>query len=172
MHQKQPPAKVALARREAGAAGLSWALDPERSPRAPRIAASTARAYRFRIARPPANSIAAPEPNVPGLASLPVEWLVVTALDPFHPAVRTWFKDRLGEPTAPQLDGWPLIREGRRALFAAPPASGKPRAAFLSAIDSLLRQGAGLRDETQVLYVSPLRALSNDVQKNLQQPLA
>jgi ATP-dependent helicase Lhr and Lhr-like helicase len=96
----------------------------------------------------------------------------VTALLPFHPAVRTWFKDRLGEPTAPQLDGWPLIREGRHTLIAAPTGSGKTLAAFLSAIDSLLRQGAQLKDETQVLYVSPLRALSNDVQKNLQQPLA
>ena len=96
----------------------------------------------------------------------------MTALLPFHPAVRTWFKDRLGEPTAPQLDGWPLIREGRHTLIAAPTGSGKTLAAFLSAIDSLLRQGAGLKDETQVLYVSPLRALSNDVQKNLQQPLA
>ena len=103
---------------------------------------------------------------------MPVKWQVVTALLPFHPAVRTWFKDRLGEPTAPQLDGWPLIREGRHTLIAAPTGSGKTLAAFLSAIDSLLRQGAGLKDETQVLYVSPLRALSNDVQKNLQQPLA
>src|SRR5207247_702801 len=88
------------------------------------------------------------------------------------PAVRTWFKARLGEPTAPQLDGWPLIREGRHTLIAAPTGSGKTLAAFLSAIDSLLRQGADLADQTQVLYVSPLRALSNDVQKNLQLPLA
>jgi len=103
---------------------------------------------------------------------VPVKWLVVTALLPFHPAVRAWFKDRLGEPTAPQLDGWPLIREGRHTLIAAPTGSGKTLAAFLSAIDSLLRQGAGLKDETQVLYVSPLRALSNDVEKNLLAPLA
>jgi ATP-dependent Lhr-like helicase len=96
----------------------------------------------------------------------------MTALLPFHPAVRAWFKTRLGEPTAPQLDGWPLIREGRHTLIAAPTGSGKTLAAFLSAIDSLLRQGSDLADETQVLYVSPLRALSNDVQKNLQLPLA
>ena len=95
----------------------------------------------------------------------------VTSLAPFHPAVRNWFAARLGEPTAPQRDGWPPIREGRNTLIAAPTGSGKTLAAFLSAIDSLLRQGDALADETQVLYVSPLRALSNDVQKNLQRPL-
>jgi ATP-dependent Lhr-like helicase len=98
--------------------------------------------------------------------------MTATALLPFHPAVRTWFEARLGQPTAPQLDGWPLIREGRHTLIAAPTGSGKTLAAFLSAIDSLLRQGTDLADQTQVLYVSPLRALSNDVQKNLQLPLA
>src|SRR5206468_1268526 len=91
---------------------------------------------------------------------------------PFHPAVGRWFAERLGEPTPPQREGWPLIREGRHTLIAAPTGSGKTLAAFLSAIDSLLRQGADLADQTQVLYVSPLRALSNDVQKNLQLPLA
>jgi ATP-dependent Lhr-like helicase len=89
-------------------------------------------------------------------------------LDPFHPAVQKWFTTRLGEPTPPQVQGWPTIREGKNTLIAAPTGSGKTLAAFLSAIDSLIRQGAELRDETQVLYVSPLRALSNDVQKNLQ----
>ena len=96
----------------------------------------------------------------------------VTSLSPFHPAVRTWFLSTFGEPTAPQRDGWPLIRQGRHTLIAAPTGSGKTLAAFLSAIDSLVRQGSGLPDETQVLYVSPLRALSNDVQKNLLGPLA
>ncbi len=95
-----------------------------------------------------------------------------TPLSPFHPAVRNWFASRLGEPTAPQRDGWPPIRDGRHVLIAAPTGSGKTLAAFLSAIDSLVRQGPELADETQVLYVSPLRALSNDVQKNLQGPLA
>ncbi|HEY7113473.1 MAG TPA: DEAD/DEAH box helicase [Thermoanaerobaculia bacterium] len=89
----------------------------------------------------------------------------------FHPAVRKWFEERLGEPTPPQRDGWPRIREGLHTLIAAPTGSGKTLAAFLSAIDSLIRQGDGLADETHVLYVSPLRALSNDVQKNLQGPL-
>jgi len=96
----------------------------------------------------------------------------VTFLDSFHPAVQKWFAARLGEPTPPQREGWPPIRAGRHTLIAAPTGSGKTLAAFLSAIDSLIRQGAGLPDETQVLYVSPLRALSNDVQKNLQGPLA
>src|SRR5512143_173835 len=93
-------------------------------------------------------------------------------LTPFHPAIREWFRTRLGEPSAPQREGWPLIREGRHTLIAAPTGSGKTLAAFLSAIDSLVRQGAQLPDQTQVLYVSPLRALSNDVQKNLLGPLA
>src|SRR2546428_3609649 len=94
------------------------------------------------------------------------------SLIPFHPAVRKWFAERLGEPTPPQREGWPVIREGRHTLIAAPTGSGKTLAAFLSAIDSLIRQGPALSDETHVLYVSPLRALSNDVQKNLQGPLA
>ncbi len=96
----------------------------------------------------------------------------MTCLASFHPAVRTWFTNRFGEATPPQRDGWPLIREGRHVLIAAPTGSGKTLAAFLSAIDSLLRQGSDLPDETQVLYVSPLRALSNDIRKNLQGPLA
>jgi len=96
----------------------------------------------------------------------------VTFLAQFHPAIQTWFASRLGEPTPPQRDGWPPIREGQHTLIAAPTGSGKTLAAFLSAIDSLVRQGPALADETQILYVSPLRALSNDVQKNLQGPLA
>src|SRR5216683_2584271 len=95
----------------------------------------------------------------------------MSALTDFHPAVQRWFANCLGEPTPPQREGWPAIREGRNALIAAPTGSGKTLAAFLSAIDSLIRQGAALADETQVLYISPLRALSNDIQKNLQGPL-
>jgi ATP-dependent Lhr-like helicase len=93
-------------------------------------------------------------------------------LEAFHPAVRRWFESRLGEPTPPQRDGWPLLREGKSVLIAAPTGSGKTLAAFLLSIDRLLRQGPYLPDETQVLYVSPLKALSNDVQKNLSWPLA
>src|SRR5207245_527946 len=78
------------------------------------------------------------------------------------------------EPTEPRRRAWPLIQGGRNALIAAPTGSGKTFAAFLAAIDSLLRQGLDgtLGDETQVVYVSPLKALSNDVQKNLAEPLA
>ncbi len=94
------------------------------------------------------------------------------SLSSFHPAVRSWFESRLGEPSLPQREGWPLIQAGRNVLIAAPTGSGKTLAGFLSALDDLFRQGPGLPDETQVVYVSPLRALSNDVQKNLQEPLA
>jgi ATP-dependent Lhr-like helicase len=94
------------------------------------------------------------------------------ALSAFHPAVSKWFWGSLGEPTAPQREGWPVIRAGLHTLIAAPTGSGKTLAAFLSAIDSLLRQGESLPDETQVLYISPLKALSNDVQKNLRGPLS
>src|SRR5260221_213913 len=89
----------------------------------------------------------------------------------FHPTIQRWFSQRLGEPTEPQREGWPHIRDGRHTLISSPTGTGKTLAAYLSAIDSLARQGAALADETSVLYVSPLRALSNDVQKNLQIPL-
>jgi ATP-dependent Lhr-like helicase len=93
-------------------------------------------------------------------------------LDSFHPAVRRWFEGTFGEPTAPQRDGWPRIREGGNVLIAAPTGTGKTLAAFLWAIDGFIRQGPNLPDETRVLYVSPLRALSHDIQKNLAGPLA
>ena len=90
----------------------------------------------------------------------------------FHPTIARWFHDRLGEPSPPQQQGWPRIAAGENVLIAAPTGSGKTLAAFLHALDSLLRQGPDLPDTLQVVYVSPLRALANDVQKNLQQPLA
>ncbi len=95
-------------------------------------------------------------------------------LSGFHPAIERWFTARFREPTEPQRRAWPLIQGGKNALIAAPTGSGKTFAAFLAAIDSLLRQGLDgtLADATQVLYVSPLKALSNDVQKNLAEPLA
>jgi ATP-dependent Lhr-like helicase len=96
----------------------------------------------------------------------------MSALSRFHPAVRSWFESRLGQPSAPQREGWPLIRDRKNVVIAAPTGSGKTLAGFLSALDELFRQGPLLADETQVVYVSPLRALSNDVQKNLQGPLA
>jgi ATP-dependent Lhr-like helicase len=93
------------------------------------------------------------------------------SLSSFHSAIRRWFERRFGEPTEPQRQGWPLIRSGRHTLISAPTGTGKTIAAYLSAIDTLARQGSALPNQTSVLYVSPLRALSNDVQKNLQGPL-
>jgi ATP-dependent helicase Lhr and Lhr-like helicase len=92
----------------------------------------------------------------------------------FHSAVQRWFESRFQQPTEPQRRAWPVIQQGGDVLIAAPTGSGKTFAAFLSAIDGLVRQGlqGELRDETQVVYVSPLKALSNDVQKNLSEPLA
>src|SRR5687768_2869964 len=92
-------------------------------------------------------------------------------LSTFHPTVRRWFEERLGTPTPPQVLGWPKIQGGDHVLIAAPTGSGKTLAAFLTAIDGLLRQGSALSDRTEVLYVSPLQALGNDVQKNLLAPL-
>ena len=93
-------------------------------------------------------------------------------LSAFHPAVRSWFSDNLGAPTPPQIQGWPAIRSGAHVLIAAPTGTGKTLSAFLCAIDSLVNQGPYLKDGTQVLYVSPLKALGNDIQKNLAVPLA
>src|SRR5213594_562271 len=95
-------------------------------------------------------------------------------LSGFHPAVTRWFGERFSAPTEPQRHAWPVIQAGRDALIAAPTGSGKTFAAFLAAIDSLVRKGLDgpLPDETQVVYISPLKALSNDVQKNLSEPLA
>src|SRR4051794_22625087 len=92
----------------------------------------------------------------------------------FHPAVADWFARSFGAPTPAQAEAWPAIKNGRHVLIAAPTGSGKTLAAFLAAIDSLVRQGiaTGLPDETQIVYVSPLKALSNDIRKNLEAPLA
>ena len=92
----------------------------------------------------------------------------------FHPLISDWFRSRFGNPTDVQVRSWPAILSGRNTLIAAPTGSGKTLAAFLSCIDSLVKQAlAGeLQERTHVLYVSPLKALSNDVQKNLQRPLA
>src|SRR5206468_26648 len=92
----------------------------------------------------------------------------------FHPAVARWFEQTFGSPTEPQLRGWPAIQSGRHVVISAPTGSGKTLAAFLASLDVLFREGveADLPDEIQVLYVSPLKALSNDIRKNLQEPLA
>jgi ATP-dependent Lhr-like helicase len=90
----------------------------------------------------------------------------------FHPAIERWFSTTLGQPTAAQSAGWESIRRNRHTLIAAPTGSGKTLAAFLLAIDELLREGLdrGLPDETRVLYVSPLKALSTDIDRNLAEP--
>jgi ATP-dependent Lhr-like helicase len=98
----------------------------------------------------------------------------MTRPNPFHPAVARWFSQTFAEPTPAQAEAWPAIQAGRHVLIAAPTGSGKTLAAFLAAIDSLVRQGLDgcLKDETQVVYVSPLKALSNDIERNLAAPVA
>ena len=92
----------------------------------------------------------------------------------FHPAVESWFRKTFPAPTPAQASAWPEIQAGRHVLVAAPTGSGKTLSAFLAAIDALVRRGteAPLPDETFVVYVSPLKALSNDIRKNLEAPLA
>src|SRR5690349_20888878 len=91
----------------------------------------------------------------------------------FHPVLRRWWDGRFGEPTAAQADGWSAIRRGENTLIAAPTGSGKTLAAFLTAIDELFREGlerGSQPDEVRVIYVSPLKALSADIHKNLAEP--
>ena len=106
-------------------------------------------------------------------ASMP-EGEIPVALAWAHPLVAEWFLGRFGSPTEPQEQGWPEILAGRTTLISAPTGSGKTLAAFLICLDDLIRRSrqAPLPDETEVLYVSPLKALSNDVNKNLEVPLA
>src|SRR5580698_8014381 len=91
-----------------------------------------------------------------------------------HPLVAEWFVKRFGTPTEPQEQGWPEILAGRTTLISAPTGSGKTLAAFLICIDRLVRKAldGGLHDRIEVLYVSPLKALGNDIQKNLEGPLS
>jgi len=97
----------------------------------------------------------------------------VTALAQLDPLVRHWFTGKFATVTEPQRLGWPEIQAGRDVLISAPTGSGKTLAAFLTAIDSLVRQARGgeLPNQTEILYVSPLKALSNDIHKNLDVPL-
>ncbi|MFL5268638.1 MAG: DEAD/DEAH box helicase, partial [Stellaceae bacterium] len=92
----------------------------------------------------------------------------------FHPAVAEWFEHSFRAPTTAQRQAWPAIRAGLHTLIAAPTGSGKTLAAFLAAIDALVRQGVEgrLEDQTHIVYVSPLKALSNDIKRNLEAPLA
>src|SRR5690242_21447046 len=96
------------------------------------------------------------------------------ALAGFHPLVAGWFRERFHAPTDAQREGWPRIAAGEDVLIAAPTGSGKTLAAFLACMDELVRRGleAPLGDHTAILYISPLKALSNDVQRNLEAPLA
>ena len=106
------------------------------------------------------------EARSPGKGNMP--------LSLFHPLVQTWFRERFEAPTEAQLVGWPAIAQGRHTLIAAPTGSGKTLAAFMTCLDSLVRAGlnGGLPERTEVVYVSPLKALSNDIQRNLTDPLA
>src|SRR5687768_2695863 len=87
------------------------------------------------------------------------------ALGHFHPVIQRWFRERVGSPSEPQQRGWPLISARKSVLIAAPTGSGKTLSAFLHCLDQLFRRALDhqLRDETEVLYVSPLKALGNDV---------
>jgi ATP-dependent helicase Lhr and Lhr-like helicase len=96
-----------------------------------------------------------------------------TGLEWAHPLVQEWFVSKFGTPTEPQIAGWPHILSEKDTLISAPTGSGKTFAAFLACIDRLVRKAitGALKDEIEVLYVSPLKALSNDIQKNLEGPL-
>src|SRR3954447_20728104 len=106
-------------------------------------------------------SLLAPNPSI--RASL--EWA--------HPIVQEWFVSKFGTPTEPQEQGWPHILARRTTLISAPTGSGKTLSAFLACIDGLVRKSLNgeLQDRTEVVYVSPLKALGNDIQKNLEGPL-
>src|SRR5439155_14593369 len=92
----------------------------------------------------------------------------------FHLLVRRWFKETFGEPSAPQREGWPAIASGAHTLILAPTGTGKTFAAFLWELNQLIVGGreAPLANAVHILYVSPLKALNNDIQRNLEQPLA
>ena len=101
----------------------------------------------------------------PPASASPLDWA--------HPLVRDWFIRKMATPTEPQEQGWPHILAGRNTLICAPTGSGKTLSAFLICIDRLVRKAAAgeLQDRTEVLYISPLKALGNDIQKNLEVPL-
>src|SRR5690348_2628840 len=96
------------------------------------------------------------------------------ALRPFHPIVRNWFRETLGAPSAPQQQGWPAIASGAHTLILAPTGTGKTLTAFLWELNQLIVEGMRepLANAVHILYVSPLKALNNDIQRNLEAPLA
>src|SRR3954470_7758400 len=100
--------------------------------------------------------------------------MTTDALAAFHPLVREWFTDTLGEPSAPQRAGWPAIASGSHTLILAPTGTGKTLAAFLWELNALIVDGMKepLANGVHLLYVSPLKALNNDIQRNLDMPLA
>src|SRR5512146_628102 len=95
-------------------------------------------------------------------------------LSPFHPLVRRWFRETLGEPSPPQRAGWPAIAGGGHVLILAPTGTGKTLTAFLWELNALIVEGlrAPLANAVQILYVSPLKALGNDIHRNREAPLA
>src|SRR5215469_9727836 len=99
---------------------------------------------------------------------------VPSALKPFHPLVRAWFRERVGSPSTPQREGWPAIATGAHTLILAPTGTGKTLTAFLWELNQLIVDGlrAPLGNAVRILYVSPLKALNNDIQRNLEAPLA
>ena len=99
---------------------------------------------------------------------------VPPALKPFHPLVREWFRESLGAPSAPQEQGWPAIANGAHTLILAPTGTGKTLTAFLWELNNLIAEGsnAPLANAVHILYVSPLKALNNDIQRNLERPLS
>ena len=99
---------------------------------------------------------------------------MTAALRRFHPLVREWFRETLGAPSAPQQKGWPAIASGEHTLILAPTGTGKTLAAFLWELNALIVEGleAPLANAVHLLYISPLKALNNDIQRNLEGPLA
>src|SRR3954463_11959217 len=158
-----------MSRVSTGPAGARARAARAGDPQAP------ARSERIRSAR--AAGIFLHIESLPLRARLSQRCLSMPDLDPlapFHPIVRQWFTETLGEPSAPQRAGWPAIAGGEDTLILAPTGTGKTLAAFLWELNALITDGleAPLANAVHLLYVSPLKALNNDVQRNLERPLA